>query len=565
MSLAEGNTIYSATNTQNAAGIEVAEMPEEIILDTIEKHADAALYLKNIGFGMVTLHAGHGWLFNQFACPENNRKDKWGGSIENQARIVVATIDRIHQKCGRGFPVDVRISAASLLEDSYDTDYGIEFCKQLEGHADSINVSVGLHEEPTVIIRTVPSMFMDDAANLEYAAKIKHNVSTPISAVGAFADPAQMEEAIASGKCDIIYCGRALMADPDLPIKAMTGREDEIHKCIRCFECYSAHCRKSEHVCAINPEQGREGTLDYSAPKTRKKVLVAGGGVGGMQAAITAAEQGHEVVLCEKTDRLGGCLRCEEKVPFKQNLQHYLDTQAHILVDKTDVDVRMKTEVTSELIEEIAPDVLIAAIGSKAVKPSIPGIDRENVMCADDALMDASRVGQRVAIIGGGLVGIEAAIYLSGLGRDATIIQRDTDLRDSGNVIHALALSREIRDRGIAVYTCTEPVEITEGGVVVKGIGAAHPTYTSPTYEAAIIQMGGFGVVEKQQVPEGEQLLLEADTVVYAVGQRPLQDEAMAWSLLAPEYHMIGDCTAPRNILAATQEAHTIALNLGKH
>lgn len=565
LSLAEGNKIYSAFKQCNAAGIEVEEMPEDIILDTIEKHADAALYLKQIGFGMITLHAGHGWLFNQFACPENNRKDQWGGSVENQCRIVVATIDRIHEKCGRGFPVDVRISASSLLDYSYDLDYGIEMCKQLEGHADSINVSVGLHEEPTVIIRTVPSMFMDDGANLKYAAEIKKHVSTPISTVGAFADPQLMEDAIASGSCDIIYCGRGLMADPDLPIKAMTGREDEIRKCIRCFECYSAHCGKGEHVCAINPEQGREGTIDYSAPARREKVLVIGGGVGGMQAAITASKQGHEVILCEKSDRLGGSLRCEEKVPFKQNLQHYLNTQAHILCDKTDVDVRMNTEATPELIAEIAPDVLIAAIGSRAVKPRIPGIDGANVMCADDAFLNAEKVGERVVVLGGGLVGIESAIYLAGLGRKVTIVEMADDLRDGGNFIHSLALSREIRDLGIEVFTCTRADEISEKGVTGTGVGDKFAIPCSPTYKAAIIDMGGFGVVEKQQVPEGESRLFEADTVVYAIGQAPLQDDAMQLASLAPEFHMLGDCLAPKNILAANQSAFSIALNLGKH
>ena len=563
LSLANGYPLYSAITCHNAAGLEAKEMPEEEIYKVIEAYADTAMYLKHCGFGFVTIHGGHGWLLNSFLSPSNNRADQWGGSIENQCRMANAIADRIHQKCGRGFPVDIRISAASLLKNDYDLDYGVKVAEQLDGHYDMINASVGIHEEPTVIIRTVPSMFMKDGENLKYAAEIKKHVHIPVSTVGGFRDPQQMEEVIASGQADMIYLGRATMADPDLPLKVMTGREDEIRKCVRCFECYSAHCGKLEYACAINPEQGREGRFDYAPAKNKKKVLVVGGGVGGMQAALTAADKGHEVILCEKSDRLGGELRCEEKVPFKQNMQEYLDTQAHML-EKSSVDVRMNTEITPEYAELLKPDVIIAAVGGSAVKPRINGIDNKNVLSGNDAFMHAEKVGDSAVILGGGLVGIELAIYLAGLGKKATIVEMSDDLNDSGNFIHALALSREINMLGIEIYTCTKADEITDEGIVAEGVGAAFAKPVCPNIQNAIINMGGFGSVQKKSVPEGEKMLIKADTVIYAAGRKAESEAAMKLNGCAPEFYMIGDCRSARNVLLANQEAFTIANGIGR-
>lgn len=563
LSAAMGYQLYSAVECKNAAGMVAKEMPEEEILKVVEAYADASMFLKYCGFGMVTVHAGHGWLLNSFANPSNTRQDQWGGTIENQCRIINAVIDRIHQKCGKGFPVDVRISGASLLENDYDLDYGIEVAKQLEGHADLINVSVGLHEEPTVIIRTVPSMFMEDGANLKYAAEIKKHVKTPISAVGGFRDPAQMEEVIASGQADIIYLGRATMADPDLPIKAMTGREDEIRKCVRCFECYSAHCGKLEYACAINPEQGRENRIDTAPARKKKKVLVIGGGVGGMQAAITAADRGHEVILYEKSTQLGGALRCEAKVPFKKNMQEYLDTQERLLY-RSGAQVHLGEMLTPDLAKDMKADVIIAAMGAQAVKPRIEGIDNVNVRSADEAFLYAEAVGERAVILGGGLVGIELGIYLAGLGKKAVIIEMTDSLNDSGNFIHALALSREINRLGIEVYTCTQAMEIKKEGVWVKGVGRQYSNPPCATIKKAIIDMGGFGTVHYQTVPEGSEALFCADTVIYAVGQRPNNASMQEWNLCAPEFYAIGDCNMPRNVLAANQEAYTIACEIGR-
>ena len=254
-----GNQIYGAVDGLNALGEFVPAMPEEVIEETIEAYANAAAFAKFCGFGMVTIHAGHGWLLNQFLDPKvNNRKDQWGGSLENRCRFPLAIIERIKQKCGRGFPVDIRISGSMCYEGGYGIDEGIAIAKQLDGKVDLIHVSAGSHEVAEVFTITHPSMFLPDGVNVKYAAEIKKHVKTPVATVGALGDPELMEEIIASGQADVVMVARALLADPDMPKKARAGKADEIRPCLRCFECFSGIMTKRQYSCAVNPEIGFE-------------------------------------------------------------------------------------------------------------------------------------------------------------------------------------------------------------------------------------------------------------------------------------------------------------------
>jgi pyruvate/2-oxoglutarate dehydrogenase complex dihydrolipoamide dehydrogenase (E3) component len=238
-----------------------------------------------------------------------------------------------------------------------------------------------------------------------------------VATVGALNDPAMLEDIIASGKADIVQMARALICDPDLPNKARDGREDEIGRCIRCFCCFSNLMKRGGFFCALNPVTSRERTFGRQLPAARKqKVLVAGGGVGGMQAALTAAENGHEVILCEKRERLGGAIRCEEDVPFKKHLKEYI-AQRERLIAKAGIEVRLSTEVTPDYARSLNADVIVAALGAAPVKPAIDGMDGENVIAAEDAYASPGKVGRTAVIIGAGLVGTELAIYLHMLGR----------------------------------------------------------------------------------------------------------------------------------------------------
>ncbi|MBQ1516224.1 MAG: 2-enoate reductase, partial [Lachnospiraceae bacterium] len=296
----DGAQLYGPVDGVSPFGHEIREMPEEMILKVIEEHARAALYAKMSGFGMCTVHGGHGWLITQFLSHENTRKDKWGGTPEGRARLAIAIIDRIHQLCGPRYPVEVRIVGDEVYEGGYHIEEGITQAQLLSGHADLIHVSTGSHEVNEVFTITHPNMFLADGCNVHYAAEIKKHVKdTPIATVGALSEPELLEEIIASGQADVVEMARGLICDPDMPLKLQTGHDDEVRKCMRCLWCFSHHMFAATINCAINPEIGHEYEHEMiNPPKVQKKILVAGGGIAGMEAALTAADRGHSVVLC---------------------------------------------------------------------------------------------------------------------------------------------------------------------------------------------------------------------------------------------------------------------------
>ncbi|MCL2126017.1 MAG: NAD(P)/FAD-dependent oxidoreductase [Oscillospiraceae bacterium] len=529
----EGNQLYGPMEYTTAAGFHVEAMNDDKIYEIVDQFAKAALAAKRSGFGMVTVHGGHGWLLTEFMSPVSNRRtDKWGGSPENRCRFAVEVCKAIRKAVGPNFPIEMRISGSECHPSGYDIDEGVEIAKQLDGHLDLIHVSAGSHEIWDVFTVTHPDMFLPDGANVRFAAEIKKHVKTAVATVGALADPELMEEIIASGQADVVELARGLIADPDLPLKARTGRSDEINGCMRCLTCFSNHMSKGQFICAINPVIGREIENNWIVqPAVKKQVLIAGGGIGGMQAALTAAERGHEVILCEKTGELGGALNCEHDVPFKKHLTEYLRRQERKL-RAAGVDIRLNTEVTKEYAESIAPDVIIAALGSRPIVPGIPGIDGANVVGAEEVYLDPEKAGKRVVILGGGLVGTELAAYLAGLGREVEIVEMAPAMGDGGNMLHGLAIRLELARKNVKVNLSVKALEINEKGLVGEG-------------------------------PDGKQLF-EADTVVYAAGQSPLRSEAEELRFAAPEFYQIGDCLTPKNIADATNLAYNTARDIGR-
>ncbi len=539
-SQADGNAIYGPVEMEvqgqlvhAGTAIKVLEMPEEIIEQTIEAYANAARFAKQCGFGMVLIHGGHGWLISQFLEPKiNTRRDQWGGSLENRMRFPLAVVDRIRYKCGRDFPIEFRMSGDECNPNGYDFDEGKEIAKALDGKVDLIHVSTGHHEVRDAFVQTHPDMFHLDGCNAHYAAEIKKLVKTPVATVGAFSDPALMEEIIASGQADVVEVARGLIADPDLPRKARAGKDQDIKQCMRCFTCFSNLLTNGQFVCSINPEIGNEAELPILRSAERKKtVLIAGGGVSGMEAALDAVKCGHRVILCEKTDRLGGALRCEEKVPFKEKLYRYLELQSRLVMESS-ADVRLNTEVTPELARLLHPDVIIAALGARPAIPPISGIDKKIVAGAEDSYIHPEKAGRNVVMLGGGLVGIELSLYLAGMGHEVTIVEMMPELNNGGNVLHEIALDTQIRQRGVKLSLATKVLEITESGVSAENAAG--------------------------------KLFFAADTVIYATGQRPLWDEAEQLRCCSAEFYQIGDCVMPKNIRAATASAYHIVGNIGR-
>lgn len=538
MFLASGRVLEGPCDMErNADGFPVKAMTEERILEVIRDFGIGALAAKRSGFPMVSIHAAHSRAFQHWFSPQENRRtDQWGGdSAENRCRFAVMAIDEIHRVCGRGFPVEIRISGTEILPGGYDVDEGCRIAEQLDGHADIISVSVSALDtmHPTSFSRTHLSMFYPGGHHAEVSAEIKKHVKKSLVAVaGGFSDPYLMEEVLATGKADIICMARQLNCDPDLPNKVRAGRPEEIRKCMRCLTCFSQTVAHGDMLCALNPEAQRNRENYYALPKARKlRVAVAGGGIAGMEAALTASENGHEVILFEKTGELGGTLLCERDVPFKKELHDYIEQQKRRLL-RSGVDVRLHTPFTRDLALELKPDAVICAIGADTVKPPIPGIDAPNVYSAVEVFRDPGLARGKLLILGAGLAGTELAIYLKGLGKDAQIVEMGGAINNGGNSCHGLAVLDMLLQKEIPLHLNTRAVEITAEGV-------------------------------RCQAPEGE-VFYPADTVIYAAGMKPRREEALALWDTAKAFHLVGDCRESSTILNATGTAHTAAKYLGR-
>lgn len=538
MAMASGAPLEGPSEMTLPDGLRVVEMTEERIFEIIEGYGRAALAAKNAGFGMVALHAAHGRALQHWFSPAMNRRtDRWGGSVENRCQFAVMAIDEIHRVCGRDFPVEIRISGTEIVKDGYGIDEGCRIAGQLDGHADIINVSVGGLNSyiPESLARTHLSMFYPQGRNAEYAAEIKKHVKKSyVGIAGGFSDPYLAEEILASGQADIIYMARQLVCDPDMPNKVRTGKPEEIRKCMRCLQCFSEMVAHGNMVCAINPESNRDRENYYSLPApVRQRVLVIGGGIAGMQAAITAGKNGHNVILCEKGGELGGNILCERQVPFKERLHDYIEQQKR-LIEKLNIELRLNTRLTPELARSFRPDVIMAAVGSEPVIPDIPGIDGKNVYQAMEVFKNPSLAKGKILILGAGLVGTELAIYLAGsFGSHVEVVEMQGGINAGDNHVHSVAIEDMIIQKKIPIHFHTKAVEITDKGV-------------------------------RCQTPDKE-VFFNADTVIHAAGMRPLQEEALRFAQCAPVFHMIGDCRKGANILHATSTAHTAAKYIGRY
>lgn len=514
-------------------GNHVLPMSDEQIASTIDAFIAHAKWAKTCGFGMVTIHGGHGWLLSEFLNPFfNTRTDQWGGSPENRARIVREICKGIHEQVP-GMVVELRISGAEGVDDGYGVETGIEIAKSIDGYPDIIHVSVGHATFDEAFTVMCPSMFLEDGVNVKYAAAVKPHIKySKVGTVGALADPVLMEEIIASGKADIVNVARGLIADPDLPLKARTGNDQDINKCLRCSYCFSSIMGTGQYRCAINPEIGREHEYTTEPLKVThpKNVLVLGGGIAGMQAALTAAKRGHTVTLAEKSSQLGGVLLCEEKVPFKIHLHEYIENQVR-RVRESGIKVLLNTELTPQQAEEMKPDVIIAAIGSTAVIPPIPGVDGDNVITAEYAYTHADELTGRTVILGGGLVGIELGIYLKNMGKDVEIVEMADKLNCGDNMVHEMGVSVEIDRISLPTHTSTRALKIDKNGVTCQNA-------------------------------DGE-VFFPADHVVIAAGMKGRQEEAAAFAQAAPLFYQVGDCLAVKNIAEANRLGFNAAMELG--
>lgn len=434
---------WGPSDTVRPDGVEVRALTKEMLAEIVASYKKTAGLAKRAGFEMLMIHGGHGWLLNQFLSPYfNKRTDEYGGSLENRCRLAVEVLKAVREAVGPFFPIEFRMSGSELFEGGYDLEEGCRIAQQIEPYIDLLHVSAGTYQRG--FGDTHPSMFKEHGCNVYLAAEIKKHVSVPVAAIGGLNDPAQMEEIIASGKADVVYMARALLADPYLPRKIVENREEEIVKCLRCFTCMAERAATSTRRCTVNPLIGREMEGDEVLPApVKKKVLVAGGGPGGLYAAYTAARRGHHVILCERESEVGGILKSEQALPFKHEMYELAGTYK-LLAEKAGVSIRLNTEVTKEYAEKENPDALIIAVGSKPLIPPIPGLDGKNVVVVNNYYLEKEKVSDEVVVFGGGLAGCECAIHLGMEGKKVHLVEMRDALAPDANVRHRPLLLKEI-------------------------------------------------------------------------------------------------------------------------
>ena len=523
----------------------VRGMDRKLMDDVIGGYRRSAANCAMAGFDILTIHVGHGWLLGEFLSElSNHRTDEYGGSRENRCRFVIEVLKAVRQGAPRCL-IEIRISGSELTKNGYDLEEGVEICKVLEPYVDMYNVSAGVMEDLYTWILMHPSMFVPDGVNVYLAEAVKKAVKKPVSCVGALGDPDQMEDIIASGKADMVALGRGLVADPELPTKVRQGRTDEIRRCLRCFTCQGQMMKTRNIVCAVNPVIGQEYRVQHQLPARHKhRVAVVGGGPGGMQAAITAAERGHEVTLYEASDALGGALKFAEHEDFKSLLDKFAKWQIRQLELKQ-VRVELNTPVTREFLDSLDVDDVICAVGANPIIPSQFGIPGDNYVLGTDLFNEGVEIGKKVVIMGGGLVGCETALHLCETGHEVTVIEMAPEIAMETTAAHRRAL--KVR---MGLYP-------EEAGQQYVHDDVIPPVLATSTKCKEITAEGVIAVT-----PEGEEKLFPADTVICALGLRPRS--ALVDELRGTKHNFIpiGDCVRTQQVTQAVRAGYDVAVSL---
>ena len=518
-------------------GEEGTQILDKAAMESIASiYADAAENALKCGFDMILIHGGHGLILSQMLSPKfNTRTDEFGGCLANRAKFPIMILDAIRARVGKKLLIEYRISGSELGgDDCFTPDDCVAFLEMVQDKIDIAHISAGSFFTDTEHIMH-PNNFLLPGHNTYLAEYVKKSgkIHIPILTLGAYQQPQDIEAALAAGKADIVAMARGTIADAALVNKSRKGKEDEIIPCIKCFHCLD-YRRAATFGCSVNPTVGREARLPVLVPpkEETKKVVIIGGGPAGMEAAITAKQRGHEVILLEKNSVLGGKLNFSRQVPFKRDLCKFMDYLIH-MVEKTGVEVRLNTEATVELVESLEPDVVIAAVGAKALVPPIPGVDGANVITAEEAYRKVKAgedIGQKIAVLGGGDVGCETAVYLAQeAGKTVSLVEMTDTLAAASCAIPRTAITKEI-EKCVDAHVNSRCTGITKDGI----------TYVDAAGEHSI----------------------QADTVVLSAGMVPQKDQAEAFRMIAGEFFPIGDCVKANNVRTAVRTGYDSAIQL---
>ncbi|MBQ9424572.1 MAG: FAD-dependent oxidoreductase [Erysipelotrichaceae bacterium] len=519
------------------------ELTKEQIQQKIADMIEGAAVAKECGYDGVEMHAMHwGYLLDQMGMAfYNRREDEYGGSLENRLRAAKELVEGIHERCGRDFPVGMRLGLKTYIRD-YDKatltgeeevgrtlEEGVEIAKLLESYGyDFLDTDTGTYDS---FYYACPPMYNPQGFMIPLAAKAKAVVKIPVIAGGRMQDYDLAAEAIEKGEIDAVGLGRPSLADPEYPNKVIAGETEKIRPCIGCnMGCFRRCVETGEPVsCAVNPQAARELVMGLKPGEGDKKIVVVGGGIAGMEAARTSALRGYRVTLFEKSDHLGGHVVEAGAHSFKSEIAKLNEWYKRELKD-LGVNVKLDHEPCINCIRKQEADAVILATGTNEAHPDIPGLDK--ALPSLEAINHPEKIGERVVIVGGGLVGCEIALDEANHGKNVTVIEALDDIMAAGGAGAPYPNKQMISDlfenRGVRVFTDTKLVEVNDEGAVA-------------------------------QKADGTRELFKADTVIAAMGFRPAPNLKEEWAELNIPMYEVGDATGAGTIMKAIWDAYDAA------
>ena len=506
------------------------ELTQEDILDLIDKFGNAALRAKDAGFDGVELHGAHGYLLNQFLSPYTNKRlDMYGGNLEGRQRFPLEVLRNVRKKVGESFLISYRLSAEEFVPGGFTIEEAEVFCSNLEkAGVDLIHVSAGINESPSTQLKVIPMMDTPRGYLLPMADRIRKRVSVPIIAVARINSPVIAEQALSEEKADLIAVGRGLIADPYWVQKVAAGQNEEIRTCIACNQgCMERLIQEKQITCIYNPDVGKEREYSIVKSDVPKKVLIVGGGPGGMEAARVLSLRGHHVTLWEQGDRLGGQVLLYAGFPGKEEFWEMIDYFT-LQLEKCKVAVEFNRVATSKNVRAFNPQTVIVATGAKPKILELPGIDQAHVVTFKDVLNIRNDSQKAIVVVGGGLVGLETALYLSQQNHQVTVLEILAEIASDAGPLVKANLLQKIQKRGITTLTNCELLEI-------------RPTSLDISQNGAIREIKNIG------------------KVVLACGSVANDELFKALDTSGIELHRVGDCVSPRRCLEATHEASAVA------
>jgi len=511
---------------------EVRALEIKEIKDLIACFGDAAVRCQTAGFDFIEIHGAHGYLINQFLAPNSNiRTDEYGGSFENRTRFLFEIITDIQKKAGRDFPIGIRINGNDYIKNGWNIDDMVRLAPQLEAAgAAYLHISGGVYGSSEL---TIPSMYTEHGCFVHLAEQVKRVVDIPVVTVGRIKDPKHANQILEQGKADVVALGRSLLADPYYPKKAQDNEFHKIRPCIGCcLGCIHAVLAKEPGSCVVNPDVGREYKLvDHNIPTTKKNVLVVGGGPAGMAAARQFSINGHQVVLCEKGSAMGGLLALGAKAPGRRELNDILAFFEQEL-ETHQVQIKLNTELTKGLLDEIDPDIVVLATGSMPKMPVIKGLftTKMNLVTNVDVISGQSKeaLGEKLIVLGGGMTGLITADFLADQGKKVVVLNRQKSFATEMSSNDRYYLRESLKKNDVTLYKNVSIKQFSNDGVTCKA-------------DNEEVVLAGF------------------DTVVISEQHEPIREAKKLERKSRAKFYLIGDAKTPRHLMYCISEAQEIA------